>query len=148
MLDETIEGVLKRLSEEFVVDNNTMLGKFTYEDLLTDIYSSALRRNVIGDLQIFEAEKTEFGTEATFQFSPIYLNRRPDMLYAGIGKIKWKLILPDSELKEDVTEYNESEVSEEIISKLSESRVEVIYFEPKDNFSLGDFVESLVSEKE
>jgi hypothetical protein len=70
------------------------------------------------------------------------------MLYAGIGKIKWKLILPDSELKEDVTKYNGSEVNEEIISKLSESRVEVIFFEPKDDFNLMDFVESLVAEEE
>ena len=148
MFGEKVEDVLYRLSIEFVRENNSMLGEFTYDDLLSDIHLSALRRNFIGDLQIFSAEYTNYGWEATFQFSPVYLNRRVDMLYAGVGEMKWKIILPDSTIKTGVTNENKADVDEEILSKSAEGRVEIIHFEPGDNFNLDEFAESFLIEED
>ena len=53
-----IEGIKKILwmsSVKFVRDNNTMMIPYTYQSLIGDIFKSAKRRHIIGDLQLFEA---------------------------------------------------------------------------------------------
>jgi hypothetical protein len=92
-----IKKVLWTLSIEFVKDNNTMMGRYTYQDLVGDIYMASRRRHIIGDLQLFEANAIDGYTEAIFMFSPNYLNREDEMLFSGMGDIKWKLLLPDAE---------------------------------------------------
>jgi hypothetical protein len=70
------------------------------------------------------------------------------MLYAGVGDMKWKLVLPDSTIKTGVTKENKADVDEEILSKSAEGRVEIIQFEPGDNFNLDEFVESFLIEED
>lgn len=143
MYNDSVESVLYRLSIGFVKENNSMVGYFSYGDLLNDIYLSSLRRHIIGDLQIFGAELVDNETEAIFQFSPVYLNREVEMLYAGVGELKWKLILPGSSIEEGVTQDNLEEVESEIFDKLSRCRVEIINFEPTDEFNLRGFIISV-----
>jgi len=50
----------------FVGDNNTMMIPYTYQSLIGDIFKSAKRRHIIGDLQLFEAVLNKGCNEAVF----------------------------------------------------------------------------------
>ena len=121
-IDE-IKKVLWTLSVEFVKENNTMMGRYTYQDLVGDIYMASRRRHIIGDLQLFEANAIDNYTEAVFMFSPKYLNREVEMLSCGMRDIKWKLLLPDAEDRESFKVPNQDwkEIEEEIIEKIASS---------------------------
>ena len=144
MIFDDIKSVLWRLSVEFVKDNNTMIGKYTYDDIVSDVFMAARRRNIIGDLQLFDAIETPEFMEAVFMFSPRYLNREDEMLFSGMGEIKWKLLLPKaidrSEIKEEDQDWKE--ISNEIIDKISKSKVEIIHFEPKNELDIKHFISS------
>jgi len=142
---EEIKSILWIVSVEFVKKNNTMIGLFTYEDLVDEIYFAAKRRNICGDLQLFEFENKDEYCEAIFQFSPNYLNREPGMLYGGMGKIKWKLRLPKAIQRQEIKELqnNYVGVEEEIIEKLAISTIEIIYFQKEQDFTIEEFKLSL-----
>jgi len=140
---EEIKKILWQISVEFVKKNNTMLGDYTYSDLISDIYMAARRRHIIGNLQLFVAESVNENTEATFMFSPAYLNRQPQMLFAGMGEIRWKLILPAEISREDSTEYDYEEIESEIVEKLACSKIEITHYEREDEFTKEDFIQSL-----
>ena len=140
-----IKKVLWSLSIQFVKDNNTMLGTYTYEDLVSDIYKSARRRHIIGNLQLFEANAIDGYTEAVFMFSPRYLNREIGMLYSGMGDIKWKLLLPDAVNRENHGDVKQDwkEIQEEIIEKITNSKIEIIYYKQEKEFDLNTFMSSI-----
>ena len=140
---EEIKKVLWQVSVEFVKNNNTMLGDYTYSDLISDIYMAARRRHIIGNLQLFVAESVNDNTEATFMFSPAYLNQQPQMLFAGMGEIKWKLVLPAEISREDSTEYDYEEIESEIVEKLANSKIEITHYEKEYDFIKEDFIQSL-----
>ena len=140
-----IEKVLWNLSVEFLKNNNTMLDEFTYEDLISELHMSSKRRHIIGNLQIFEVSTNGNYTEAIFQFSPNYLNREVEMLYFGMGEIKWKLMLPVADSSSEVKnpEANKLDSQEEIIEKIMRSKVQIINFDPEINFSTASFIDSI-----
>ena len=140
-----IKKVLWTLSIEFVKDNNTMMGRYTYQDLVGDVYMASRRRHIIGDLQLFEANAIDGYTEAVFMFSPNYLNREVDMLFSGMGEIKWKLLLPDAEdrVSCEVANQDWKEIEEEIIEKIAISKVEIIYYKEERDFDLNTFISSI-----
>jgi len=140
-----IEKVLWKLSVEFVKDNITSMYEYTYQDLVGDLYMASKRRHIIGDLQLFEAKAIDGCTEAVFMFSPNYLNREVEMLYCGMGEIKWKLILPDAfdwesfeHLKKDWVK-----IEEEIIEKIADSKVKIIFYKEEQDYSLNNFISSI-----
>ena len=143
-IDE-IKKVLWTLSIEFVKDNNTMMGRYTYQDLVGDIYRASRRRHIIGDLQLFEANTIDGYTEAVFMFSPNYLNREVDMLFSGMGEIKWKLLLPDAvdRVSCEVANQDWKEIEEEIIEKIAISKVEIIYYKEERDFDLNTLISSI-----
>lgn len=140
-----IKKVLWTLSIEFVKDNNTMMGRYTYQDLVDDIYMASRRRHIIGDLQLFEANAIDGYTEAVFMFSPNYLNREDEMLFSGMGDIKWKLLLPDAEDRDscEVANQDWKEIEEEIAEKLAISKVEIIYYKEERDFDLNTLISSI-----
>ena len=142
---DNIKRVLWQASVAFVRNNNTMLGSFTYEDLIDDIYFAQRRRNIIGDLQLFEFESNDDSVEAIFQFSPNYLNREEEMLFNGMGEIKWKLVLQKPVIRTGgkVLVNDVQGIEEEIIEKISSSYVEIIHFKQENEFTIEEFVESL-----
>ena len=143
-IDE-IKKVLWTLSIEFVKDNNTMMERYTYQDLVGDVYMASRRRHIIGDLQLFEANAIDDYTEAVFMFSPNYLNREVDMLFSGMGDIKWKLLLPDAidRVSYEVANQDWKEIEEEIVEKLSISKVEIIYYKEERDFDLNTLISSI-----
>ena len=143
-IDE-IKKVLWTLSIEFVKDNNTMMGRYTYQDLVGDVYMASRRRHIIGDLQLFEANAIDGYTEAEFMFSPNYLNREVDMLFSGMGDIKWKLLLPDAEdrVSFEVANQDWNEIEEEIVEKIAISKVEIIYYKEERDFDLNTLISSI-----
>jgi hypothetical protein len=140
-----IKKVLWTLSIEFVKDNNTMMGRYTYQDLVGDVYMASRRRHIIGDLQLFEANAIDDYTEAVFMFSPNYLNREVDMLFSGMGDIKWKLLLPDAidRVSYEVSNENWKEIEEEIVEKIAISKVEIIYYKEERDFDLNTLISSI-----
>ena len=140
-----IKKVLWTLSIEFVKDNNTMMGRYTYQDLVGDVYMASRRRHIIGDLQLFEANAIDDYTEAVFMFSPNYLNREVDMLFSGMGDIKWKLLLPDAEdrVSFEVANQDWNEIEEEIVEKIAISKVEIIYYKEERDFDLNTLISSI-----
>ena len=146
MMDlDNIKRALWQVSVAFVRNNNTMLGSFTYEDLIADICFAQRRRNIIGDLQLFEYVSNDDSVEAIFQFSPNYLNREVDMLFNGMGEIKWKLVLQQPVIRTGEIELQNDVqgIEKEIIEKISNSYVEIIYFKQEYEFTIEEFVESL-----
>jgi hypothetical protein len=149
MTNDELKEVLYKISIEFVKNNDTMMGGYTYDSLVSDVYMAAKRRHLIGDLQIFEANFIELGnsswTEAVFQFSPNYLNRETDMLFQGMRDLKWKLILPDAinRLDNKELENDYKGISEEILDKLAISTVEIIYYKEESEITQAKFIESL-----
>jgi len=144
MKNAQIEKVLWFQSIEFVKANNTMIGCYTYQDLVADIRMAAKRRHIIGDIQLFEATEKEGYTEAVFMFSPNYLNREDEMLFCGMGSIKWKLLLLDATDRVGCEPGNEDwkEIQDEIIEKLAASKVEIIHYEEEDDFEFESFIKS------
>jgi hypothetical protein len=144
-IDE-MKTVLWQLSINFIKSNNTMMGSYTYQDLIDDIYMASLRRHIIGDLQLFEANDVDGYTEAVFMFSPNYLNREDEMLFSGMGDIKWKILLPDSNENTESVDRNQisSDFEEEIVEKISCSRVEILYFKKERDINLKSFKESFL----
>jgi hypothetical protein len=142
-LDE-IKEVLWKLSVEFVKDNNTMLGRYTYQDIVIEVFMAARRRNIIGDLQLFDAIEKEETTEAVFMFSPNYLNREDEMLFGGMGEIKWKLILPKAVNRFDIkdADIDWEEVENEILEKISISKIDIINFVQEFELDIKDFISS------
>jgi hypothetical protein len=142
---EAIKKELWKVSVEFVKNSNTMIGRYTYEDLVDDLYFAAKRRNICDDLQLFEFETNDKNHQATFQFSPNYLNREVEMLYAGMGTIKWKLILPKAiqRAEGDETQSNFEGIEEEIIEKLAISTIQIIHFQKEQEFEILEFKKSL-----
>ena len=140
-----IKKVLWKLSVEFVKNNNTVLGTYTYEDLVGDIYKSARRRHIIGNLQLFEANTIDGYIEAVFMFSPRYLNREIRMLYSGMGEIKWKLLLPDAVNRENHGDVKQDwkEIQEEIVEKITSSKIEIIYYKQEKEFDMNTFMSSI-----
>ena len=140
-----IKKVLWKLSVEFVKNNNTMLGTYTYEDLVGDIYKSARRRHIIGNLQLFEANTIDGYIEAVFMFSPRYLNREIGMLYSGMGEIKWKLLLPEAVNRDNHKGVNQDlkEIQEEIVEKITSSKIEIIYYKQEKEFDMNTFMSSI-----
>jgi hypothetical protein len=140
-----IKKVLWTLSIEFVKDNNTMMGRYTYQDLVGDVYMASRRRHIIGDLQLFEANAIDDYTEAVFMFSPNYLNREVDMLFSGMGDIKWKLLLPDAtdRVSYEVANQDWKEIEEEIVEKIAISKVEIIYYKEERDFDLNTLISSI-----
>ena len=140
-----IKKVLWTLSIEFVKDNNTMMGGYTYQDLVEDVYMASRRRHIIGDLQLFEANTIDGYTEAVFMFSPNYLNREVDMLFSGMGEIKWKLLLPDAidRISYKVANQDWKEIEEEIVEKIAISYVEIIYYKEERDFDLNTLISSI-----
>ncbi len=140
-----IKKVLWTLSIEFVKDNNTMMGRYTYQDLVGDVYMASRRRHIIGDLQLFEANAIDDYTEAVFMFSPNYLNREVDMLFSGMGDIKWKLLLPDAidRVSYEVANDNWKEIEGEIVEKIAISKVEIIYYKEERDFDLNTLISSI-----
>ena len=64
-----IEGIKKILwasSIKFVRDNNTMMGSYTHQSLIGDIFKSDKTRHIICDLQLFEAVLNKGCNEAVF----------------------------------------------------------------------------------
>ena len=140
-----IKKVLWTLSIEFVKDNNTMIGRYTYQDLVGDIYMASRRRHIIGDLQLFEANAIDGYTEAVFMFSPNYLNREDEMLFYGMGEIKWKLLLPDAidRISYEVANKDWQEIEEEIIEKIATSKIEIINLNEENDFDLNTLISSI-----
>lgn len=142
---DNIKRALWQVSVAFVKNNNTMMGRFTYEDLIDDLCMATRRRHIIGDLQLFEYSSSHDNIDAIFQFSPDYLNREVDMLFAGMGEMKWKLVLSKAinRTGDKVLENDFAGIEEEIIEKISSSYVEIIHFKQEQEFTIEDFVESL-----
>jgi len=142
---EDIKKALWNVSVEFVKNNNTMIGRYTYQELIDELLLAAKRRNICDDLQLFEFDVNDEFYEATFQFSPNYLNREVSMLYAGMGDIKWKLILPKAieRAGNEKLENDLKDIRDEIIEKLTISTVEIIYFQKEQDFHINDFIKSL-----
>ena len=140
-----IKKVLWTLSIEFVKDNNTMMGRYTYQDLVGDVYMASRRRHIIGDLQLFEANAIDDYTEAVFMFSPNYLNREVDMLFSGMGDIKWKLLLPDAidRVSYEVANQGWKEIEEEIVEKIAISKLEIIHYKEERDFDLNTLISSI-----
>jgi len=143
MKKDEIAKVLWELSIEFVNNNNTMIGKYTYEDLIGELYMAARRRNIIGDLQLFEANAVENYTEAVFQFSPNYLNRETEMMSNGMENIKWKLLLLHPIEREEFIDEDKEEIQNEIIEKIATSKVEIIHYEEAKEFDLNTLLNSI-----
>ena len=143
MKTDEIAKVLWELSIEFVNNNNTMIGKYTYEDLIGELYMAARRRNIIGDLQLFEANAVENYTEAVFQFSPNYLNRETEMMSNGMENIKWKLLLLHPIEREEFIDEDKEEIQNEIIEKIATSKVEIIHYEEAKEFDLNTLLNSI-----
>ena len=143
-----IKKLLRNLSVKFVYENNTVLDRYTYEDLLGEIYMASRRRHIIGDLQLFEANGIEGYTEAVFMFSPNYLNREIEMMSCGMDDLRWKLLLPDAVEREniDCDDYDWEEIEKEIIEKITNSKVEIINYNEVSKFSLNTFKESISRE--
>jgi hypothetical protein len=144
-IDE-IKKVLWKLSIEFL-RSNALLSEFTYEDLINELYMSSKRRHIIGDLQLFEVYQNGDFIEATFQFSPNYLNREVYMLYAGMGEIKWKLLLSTATVRVGLKNITEDTlgIQEEIVHKISNSKIEIISFKSERVFSSEEFINSIKS---
>jgi len=145
-----IEGIKKILwasSIKFVRDNSTMMGSYTYQNLIGDIFMSARRRHIIGDLQLFEALFSDGCNEAVFQFSPNYLNREAEMLFSGMGTIKWKLILPEEvdRVGNQELESNFEDIQSEIVEKIAASRVEIMHYKEEMEFDADSFISSLAA---
>jgi hypothetical protein len=145
-----IEGIKKILwmsSVKFVRDNNTMMIPYTYQSLMGDIFKSAKRRHIIGDLQLFEALFSDGCNEAVFQFSPNYLNREAEMLFSGMGTIKWKLILPEEvdRVGNQALESNFEDIQSEIVEKIAASRVEIMHYKEEMEFDADSFISSLAA---
>ena len=145
-----IEGIKKILwmsSVKFVRDNNTMMIPYTYQSLMGDIFKSAKRRHIIGDLQLFEALFSDGCNEAVFQFSPNYLNRETEMLFSGMGTIKWKLILPEEvdRVGNQELESNFEDIQSEIVEKIAASRVEIMHYKEEMEFDADSFISSLAA---
>ena len=126
-----------------------MIGRYTYSNLVDDMYMSAKRRHLIGDLQLFEANFVELDgaswTEAVFQFSPNYLNREADMLFKGMRDLKWKLILPNAieRVGNEELENDDKGIGNEILEKLAVSSVEIIYYKEEGEITQAQFIKSL-----
>lgn len=128
-MDE-IKNLLWKASIEFVQQNNTMLGEFTYQDLVDDIHMAARRRHIIKDLQLFSSNLENGYTEAVFMFSPNFLNREHPMVFNGMGETKWKLVLPAAIDRVDSDDAGDpEEIEAEIIDKLAESTVHILHCE-------------------
>jgi hypothetical protein len=138
---EELKEQLYKLSIEFVKDNNSMIGEYTYESLINDLHMSAQRRFIVGNLQLFEANNITIDNkeyiEAVFQFSPYYLNREPEMLYAGMKDLKWKLIL-ENEKNKTADTHNKT------IENLSRAYIEVSNYEQLQQIELNEFIGSLI----
>lgn len=137
---EELKDQLYRISIEFVKENDSMIDAYSYETLINDLYMSAQRRHIIGDLQLFQANKIIINgneyTEAVFQFSPNYLNRETEMLFTGMKDLKWKIILEN--------EYDkEADAKAEIVEKLANAYIELIAYENTENISINNFIKSL-----
>jgi len=149
MTNEELKDVLYKISVEFVKDNNTMIGVYTYDDLVNDMHMAARRRFMIADLQLFDADFIEIDgkkwTEAIFQFSPNYLNREINMLSKGMRDLKWKLLLPEAidRVGNEELEYDLKSINEEILEKLAISAVEIIYYKEEGEITQAEFIESL-----
>ena len=132
---EDLKEVLYRMSIEFVKNNNTMLGAYTYQDLLSDLHMSALRRNIIGNLQLFEAKSKDYDgnqfVEAIFQFSPILLNNEVELVYNGMRDLKWKLILPEAidRIGNKKLEMDSEGIATEIIEQIARGQIEIMHYE-------------------
>lgn len=140
-----IERGLWQLSIGYVKANSTVNGKFNYGSLIDDLYMASRRRNIIGDLQLFEVFKSSGFTEAIFMFSPNYLNREDEMLFSGMGDIKWKVLLPivsgEPEMDDDIRDP--VEIADDIAEKLAHSRVEILHQKLASDFDLDTFKKSL-----
>jgi len=103
------------------------------------------RRHIIGDLQLFEANAIDGYTEAVFMFSPNYLNREDEMLFYGMGEIRWKLLLPDAidRISYEVANKDWQEIEEEIIEKIATSKIEIINFNEENDFDLNTLISSI-----
>ena len=112
-----------------------------------DIFKSAKRRHIIGDLQLFEALFSDGYNEAVFQFSPNYLNREAEMLFSGMGTIKWKLILPEEvdRVGNQALESNFEDIQSEIVEKIAASRVEIMHYKEEMEFDADSFISSLAA---
>ncbi len=137
--------VLWELSIEYFKANNTVTCKFNYGSLIEDLYTASRRRNIIGDLQLFEVFKSSGFTEAIFMFSPNYLNRKDEMLFSGMGDIKWKLLLPivSGEPEVDDDTRDTAEIADDIAEKLAHSSVEILHQKLASDFDLDTFKKSL-----
>lgn len=146
-IDE-IKKILWNLSVEYVYESNTMIGEYTYEDLLGEISMASRRRHIIDDLQLFEVNETEDYSEAVFMFSPDYLNRESEMMSCGMDTIKWKLLLPNAINREDINydDYDWEEIKKEIIEKITNSKVEIINYNQSSEFSFNTFKNSISRE--
>ena len=137
--------ILWQASIKFVKANNTMIGNYTYNDLVADIHMAARRRHVIGDLQLFDAIRKEGYTEAVFMFSPNFLNRNANMVFNGMGGTKWILELPDPISRVDCKEedIDWEEVSDEILEKVAGSKVRIVHCEIDPTLNHKTLSESL-----
>jgi hypothetical protein len=149
MNTEELKEVLYKLSVEFVKDNNTMMGLFTYQGLIDDLYYTASFRGIIENLQLFEANNAivngDKHTQAIFQLAPNYLSKEPEFKSAGMRDLKWKLLLPeaiDRVGNEDL--FNDwKSINKEILDKLAISSVEIIYYKEESEITQAEFIESL-----
>lgn len=149
MTVEELKKALYKISIGFVKNNNTMIGAYTYQTLISDLYLSALRRHIIGDLQLFETNIVKYDDyeiiEATFQFSPNYLNREPAMLYAGMRYLKWTLLLNEyiDRTDNELLENDEEGIEEEIIGCITNAQIEIVDCEDIEAIDYNEFIESL-----
>jgi hypothetical protein len=135
MTYDEFKDLLWRSSIAFVKENNTMLGKFTYRDLVDDLHMAARRRHIIGDLQLFRTTSADGYTEALFMFSPDKLNDEEDMVFSGVGDTVWKLVLPNPDDAKPCQAKSPSHqaIDDEITEKLAASKLEVVHFKLNPN---------------
>ena len=68
-----------------------------------------------------------------------------DMLFSGMGDIKWKLLLPDAidRVSYEVANQDWKEIEEEIVEKIAISKVEIIYYKEERDCDLNTLISSI-----